>query len=86
MCFRTSVASNVALRMTKILESIDRLMSEIESKPLRMTEAAPSLFETLIKTDACGKPSRMLIWTPPPVQGHESWRSGLTARIYSASY
>ena len=60
MCFRTSVAPNVAWGMTKILESIDRPMSEIGSKPSWMTEAAQSLFGTLIMTKDRSRPSRML--------------------------
>ncbi len=54
-----SVASNVAWRMTKILESIDRPMSGIGSKLLWMTEAAQSLFRTLIKTNDRSRPDCM---------------------------
>ena len=50
-------ASNIASRMTKILESIDRPMSEIGSKPSWMAEAAQFFFGTLIRTDECGKSS-----------------------------
>ena len=60
MCFRTSVAPNVVWRMTRILESIDRPMSEIGSKLSWMTEAAQSLFGTLIMTKDRSRPSRML--------------------------
>ena len=60
MCFRKAVASNVAWRMTKILESIDQPMSGIGSKPSWMAEAAQSLFETSIRTKDRSRPSRML--------------------------
>ena len=60
MCFRKSVASNVAWRMTKILESIDRPMSGTGSKLSWMTKDAQSLFGTLIKMKDCSRSSRML--------------------------
>jgi hypothetical protein len=60
MCFRRSVASSVAWGMTKILESIDRPMSEIGSKSSWMTEAAQSLFRTLIKTNDRSRPARII--------------------------
>ena len=45
MCFRKSVASNVAWHMMKILESIDQPMSGIGSKLSWMTKAAQSYSE-----------------------------------------
>ena len=61
MCFRKSVASNVAWRMTKILESIDRPMSGTGSKLSWMTKDAQSLFGTLIKMKDRGR--QRLDWT-----------------------
>ena len=61
MCFRKSVASNVAWRMTNILESISRPMSGIGSKLSWMTEAAQSLFGTLITKKDHRRPR--LYWT-----------------------
>jgi hypothetical protein len=51
------VASNAAWRMTKTLDSIDRLMSGIRSRLSWMTEAAQSLFGTLIKMNDCNRPN-----------------------------
>ena len=60
MWFRKSVASNRVAQM-KILESIDRPMSGIGSKPSWMTKDAQSLFGTLIKMDDRSRPR--LHWT-----------------------
>src|SRR4249920_1347488 len=69
MCFRKLVASNVAWRMMKIRESIDRPTSGIGSKPSWMTKDAQSLFGTLIKTKDRSSPRLHWSWEKQRAMG-----------------